>query len=929
MFPTMAASVSLAYNLPELSPNCSNASQELSGCLNLSQEALVGIFNGTIIYWNDPLIVMYNEALRDVNRTITVVVRADGSGTTQIFSGALGRFSPMWKTTYSRFSDGCKNGQPVKWNASLTIRCGNAGRGVAAIIMENKYSIGYLGTSDARDSNLMEARLQNKDGYLIYPNLRNVQSALDASPSFSARLTSDLNNLPGDLTYPIAGFTYFVIRKTTMRNCTVAMELYRMLDYLLSDPLAQTVARDLLKVPLNDNAFNQVKQQALNQMICQGQSVKEMTEYAISVENGSRDAWKLPTAIVIVLVMVVVLIVLSMLGYSKYQKHKSALTNSFILSNNQIEAQMKPVGSVTSTKTKQSGPSSTMIDWMATGFEGEIIQQIIGDNLLLTPLCAHLNPEELTWQAKIALVRFRDEIAQGNLVKFIGICERKERWNVVSICPTKGRLTDILRTTKFNLDNIFRNSIINDIAKGMAHLHQKNIIHGQLTTSCCYIDARWNVVIGDWEQLSLHKAQKIEFYAFERVHSALQDEQNQEISQYDYYKLLFWTAPEALVWIAGVYAAGGMQKSADVYSYGVVVYETFAGCEPYESVLKALSEDLYKSPQMLLKQIKSEQLRPAYYNELAMKFDEIGALIWSTWDTTPHNRPTFSEILKQLKMANPKQKSILDTMMVAVERYAFNLEEKVMERTRDLEKTTKSLESLLNNMLPAALAAKLASGELVEPEYFESATVFFSDIVGFTTFASAHTPFEVVKLLNDLYSAFDAVIIQSSDVYKVETIGDAYMCVSGIPNRNGNKHSAEIANLALSILSTVVTVKISDVLSEPLKVRIGINSGPVIAGIVGLKMPRYCLFGDTVNTASRMESSSLPLRIQLSEATKVLLEEFNIYRVVERGLRDVKGKGAMLTYWLISSDEFSGVLPDYDATEDEQLFSLLDIGQVK
>ncbi|XP_055347536.1 guanylate cyclase 2G-like [Paramacrobiotus metropolitanus] len=359
------------------------------------------------------------------------------------------------------------------------------------------------------------------------------------------------------------------------------------------------------------------------------------------------------------------------------------------------------------------------------------------------------------------------------------------------------------------------------------------------------------------------------------------------------------------------------------------MYEIFSGCELYEHILKALSDDLFKSPQLLLKQIKSDHLRPAYYNELAMKFDQIGALIWSTWDANPENRPTFSEILKQLKKANPKQKSILDTMMVAVERYAATLEEKVMERTRDLEKTTKSLESLLNNMLPAALAAKLANGELVEPEYFESATVFFSDVVGFTTFASTHTPFEVVKLLNDLYSAFDGVIMKSAEVYKVETIGDAYMCVSGIPQRNGNKHSAEIANMALSILNTVVSVRISEVLSEPLKVRIGINSGPVIAGIVGLKMPRYCLFGDTVNTASRMESSSLPLRIQVSQATKLLLDEFHIYHMVERGMQSVKGKGTMMTYWLISSDQFKEVLPEYNSADDAQLFLLLDSTQVK
>ncbi|XP_055347537.1 uncharacterized protein LOC129594773 [Paramacrobiotus metropolitanus] len=531
MFPTMAGSVSVPYNVPELSTNCSTASHDLSSCLNLTQEALVGIFNGTIQYWNDPLIILHNEALRNVNNKIIVVVRADGSGTTQIFTGALALFSNTWKTVYSKFSDGCKsNEKPIKWNSTLNIRCGNTGRGLAAILLENKYSIGYLGTSDARDSSLMEARLENQEGHFIFPTLRSVEAAIDTAPNFGARLTSDLNNLRGNVTYPIAGFTYFVIRKTSMRNCTTAMELYRMFDYLLSDPLAQTVARDLMKVPLSANVFNQVRQQALFQMTCQSHNVKEMTDYAVSLEDGSHDAWKLPTAIVIVLVMAIGLIIFSVWGFAQYQKHKSALTNSFIVPAAVIEAHAKPVGSAVSTKSRHSGPSSgEVVDWI-TGFEGEIVHQMIGDNLLLTTLCYHLEPTALRWQTKVMLVHFRDDIDHGNVLKFIGICERKQRWNVISICPAKGRLTDILRSTKFHLDNIFRSSIITDIAQAMAYLHQKNVIHGQLTTSCCYLDARWNVVVGDWEQLSLHKANRVEFFAYERIHNVLNDERTKRLT---------------------------------------------------------------------------------------------------------------------------------------------------------------------------------------------------------------------------------------------------------------------------------------------------------------------------------------------------------------------------------------------------------------
>lgn len=164
------------------------------------------------------------------------------------------------------------------------------------------------------------------------------------------------------------------------------------------------------------------------------------------------------------------------------------------------------------------------------------------------------------------------------------------------------------------------------------------------------------------------------------------------------------------------------------------------------------------------------------------------------------------------------------------------------------------------------------------------------------------TPLQVVNFLNDLYTVFDR-IIRGYDVYKVETIGDAYMVVSGLPIKNGDRHAGEIASMSLELLHAVKQHRIAHRPNETLKLRIGMHTGPVVAGVVGLTMPRYCLFGDTVNTASRMESNGEALKIHISSKCKEALDKLEGYVTEKRGLVNMKGKGEVVTYWLIGATE--------------------------
>ena len=195
------------------------------------------------------------------------------------------------------------------------------------------------------------------------------------------------------------------------------------------------------------------------------------------------------------------------------------------------------------------------------------------------------------------------------------------------------------------------------------------------------------------------------------------------------------------------------------------------------------------------------------------------------WHEMPDRRPDFRSIKSSLKkMRQGLKANVFDNMMIMMEKHNNNLEELVEERTLQLLEEKKKTEHLLHQMLPPSVANDLMKGKMVTPETFEAVTIFFSDIVGFTAMCSESTPMEVVNFLHDLYQLFDD-IISHYDVYKVETIGDAYMVVSGLPIKNGDRHATEIASMAIELLDNVKHFKIRHRTNDTLQLRIGIHTG--------------------------------------------------------------------------------------------------------
>ncbi|EDV22187.1 Atrial natriuretic peptide receptor 1 [Trichoplax sp. H2] len=221
------------------------------------------------------------------------------------------------------------------------------------------------------------------------------------------------------------------------------------------------------------------------------------------------------------------------------------------------------------------------------------------------------------------------------------------------------------------------------------------------------------------------------------------------------------------------------------------------------------------------------------------------------------------------------------------------------DKTGELEYERKRTDDLLHQMLPPPVVKRLKQGKPVLAETFEDATIFFSDIVGFTYICHSSSALEVVDMLNLLYGVFDAKI-ETFDVYKIETIGDAYMVVSGVPKRLDNRlHAKEIADMALELLKAVKDMRVPHMKDFKIHLRAGIHTGPCAAGVVGCKMPRYCLFGDTVNTASRMESNGQASRIHISKVAFDALEYIGGYETKSRGSLNIKGLGEMETFWLL------------------------------
>ncbi|KAM9836646.1 retinal guanylyl cyclase 2 [Aulostomus maculatus] len=491
------------------------------------------------------------------------------------------------------------------------------------------------------------------------------------------------------------------------------------------------------------------------------------------------------------------------------------------------------------------------------------------------------------------------DMRHENVNPFLGFFLDCGVFAIVTEFCSRGSLEDLLLNEDVKLDWMFKSSLLLDLIKGMKYLHHRGVSHTRLKSRNCVVDGRFVLKITDYGYNEVLEAQRFPY---------IQPPPDE----------LLWTAPEVLRSVQpGLHGT----LAADVYSFAIIMQEVVIRGPPFcmQDLSTADIIEKVRKPPPLCRPLVSPDCAPL----------ECIQLMKQCWNEQPDKRPNFDEIFDQFKDINKgKKTNIIDSMLRMLEQYSSNLEELIRERTEELEIEKQKTEKLLTQMLPPSVAEALKVGGTVKPEYFANVTLYFSDIVGFTTISANSEPIEVVDLLNSLYTLFDA-IIGNHDVYKVETIGDAYMVASGVPVPNGNRHAAEIANMSLDILSAVGTFKMRHMPDVPVRIRIGLHTGPCVAGVVGLTMPRYCLFGDTVTTASRMESTGLPYRIHIHESTVKVLCQLNLgYKVELRGRTEVKGKGIEETYWLVGRDGFTKPLPVPPAITSGQMAHGLQMAEI-
>eukprot|EP00163_Fabomonas_tropica_P006434 TRINITY_DN1599_c0_g1_i2.p1 TRINITY_DN1599_c0_g1~~TRINITY_DN1599_c0_g1_i2.p1 ORF type:complete len:804 (-),score=238.09 TRINITY_DN1599_c0_g1_i2:16-2427(-) len=448
-----------------------------------------------------------------------------------------------------------------------------------------------------------------------------------------------------------------------------------------------------------------------------------------------------------------------------------------------------------------------------------------------------------------ALNSFKNEVAvirhfrHPNVLYLYGVYwDNKVAAMVLEYMP-QGSLHDVLSNPSFPLSWKRRCEFAIDITSGLTFLHSQEpaFLHQDIKSFNCLLDSRFNVKISDFGLSAV------------KTRSGNTKSSGGSIP---------WTAPEVI-------RTRRATEASDVFSLGITLWEIASRDIPYRTLLdEAEAANNTDPPLVIIRRAILDGIRPPIDPSWPTEFV---ALMKQCWNEEPSERPSADQVLQTLE----------DIMPVMSD-----------------DDGSESNSDLLRSMLTSAEIAKVKAGEHYPGKLFEDVTVLFSDVVGFTTLSATLPPEDVSSLLERLFRKFDA-LLEETGCTKIETIGDAYILGAGLldpPHEAPHK----VARMAVRMLDVVEDfyIKEGDPSSGRIQMRIGAHCGPVSGTVIGSTHPKYTLLGDTMNTASRMESTAKPNTAQLTSDLGQRVKGSTGFKLTYNVGVDIKGKGKTNTYTL-------------------------------
>ncbi|XP_055341864.1 atrial natriuretic peptide receptor 2-like [Paramacrobiotus metropolitanus] len=483
---------------------------------------------------------------------------------------------------------------------------------------------------------------------------------------------------------------------------------------------------------------------------------------------------------------------------------------------------------------------------------------------------SNANPDTGVWKKTMVTVRWCNKksvtlsrrvtrevqqvrsLKNDNLAVFIGACMAKDRVLIIYEYCSRGSLQELIERKDDKFEWAMRIAFLEDILNALLYLQKTAVgCHSRLTSQCCHIERRFSIRLSDYGLPSFFDHNTLESWIAKR---------NPKYSEAQ-----LWQAPEQLQ--AEIDQNDQFKKGValDVYSFGIILQEVLLRSAPY-SMYPDLDTDTLTRYLRIKRPVDNKLVRPFFPPDESAHIDAgLMHLAEACWSENPDARPnlhTARETVKEAaaRMGIENRGSIMDMLLVQMDQQNSRLQAVVENKCSHILKETQKSDRIIALCFENTLAEKLKTSQTISPEAFEIVTVLMMQMNHFEHIVVDSTPAQLIDILNE-YSRFIDDTVQYFDCRKMDMDVD------------------------------LIT-----------KLQMGIHSGPCVAAVIGRKIPRYTITGDTLDISKRMLTTGFPQRIQISCYTKDVLETFGSFKTEERGEVFVKGKGALTTYWLAGED---------------------------